>query len=196
MRSWAHAIFAAVLVGSLASRERSAEAPIDSAGLESAALSVAQAQGLAFREYRASDTDWGRTMALSVPGCSLPLLATWRPATFEDEATAQSTPRLGYHQQFVYFDRKWSSPNRWAVSIQRVKYGLLALFGKADYPTSSFVLQVEAPRDCPAAENVDWRAAWSRTGLATAQAPGQKHQPRFTAAGDVNDRLSQDRRPP
>ncbi len=174
MRVWAHAVFAAVLVGSLASRERSAEAPIDSAGLESAALSVARAQGLAFREYRASDTDWGRTMAFGVPSCSLPLLATWRPATFEDEATAQSAPGQDYRQEYVYFDRKWSNPNRWAVSIQRMKYGLLALFGEADYATSSFVLQVEAPRDCPAAENADWRAAWSRTGPATAQAPGHK----------------------
>ncbi len=175
MRVWAHVVFATVLVGSLASRERSAEAPIDSDDLELAALSVARAQGLVFREYRASDTDWGRTMAFGVIGCSPPLLATWRPATFEDEATAQSTLRLGYHQQFVYFDRKWSSPNRWAVSIQRMKYGLLALLGKADYATSGFVLQVEAPRDCPGAETVDWRAAWSRTGLATVQAPGHKH---------------------
>ena len=91
MRVWAHAVFAAVLLGSLASRERSAEAPIDSDDLKSATLSVARAQGLVFREYRASDTDWGRTMAFGVLGCSLPLLATWRPATFEDEATAQST---------------------------------------------------------------------------------------------------------
>ena len=174
MRLWAHALFAAVLVGSLASRERSAEAPVDSASLESAALNVARSQGLAFREFRASETDWGRTMAFDVPGCSLPLLATWRPATFEDEATTQSALRQGYQQQYVYFDRKWSKPNRWAVSIQRMKYGLLALFGRADYATSSYVLEVEAPRDCSAAERVDWRPAWSRTDPATAEATAHK----------------------
>jgi hypothetical protein len=173
MRVWAHAIFAAVLVGSLAARERSHEAPIDNAGLESAALRVARSQGLTFREYRASDTDWGRTMAFDVPGCSAPLLATWRPATFEDEATAQSAPR-GYRQLYVYFDRKWTSPKRWAVSIQRMKYGLLALFGRTDYATSSFVLQVEAPQDCRAAESMDWRPAWSRTGLAAGGATGHE----------------------
>jgi hypothetical protein len=166
VRLWAHAVFAAVLVGSLASRERSAEAPVDSAGLESAALGVARSQGLTFRDYRESDTDWGRTMAFDVLGCAAPLLATWRPATFEDEATTQSALRQGYARQYVYFDRKWNRPNRWAVSIQRMKYGLLALFGRTDYATSGYVLEVEAPRDCPAAERVDWRSAWRRTGVA------------------------------
>ena len=32
--------------------------------------------GLTFRDYRESDTDWGRTMAFDVPGCPAPLLAT------------------------------------------------------------------------------------------------------------------------
>ena len=118
MRVWAHAVFAAVLVGSLASRERSAEAPIDGAGLKLAALRVARAQGLAFREYRASDTDWGRTMAFGVTGCLLPLLATWRPATFEDEATVDRPLDRATISRYVYFDRKWSNPNRWAVSIR------------------------------------------------------------------------------
>jgi hypothetical protein len=60
MRLWAaHAVFAAVLVGTIASRERSAEPPIDDAGLESVVLSVAGSQGLGFREYRTSDLLWG-----------------------------------------------------------------------------------------------------------------------------------------
>jgi hypothetical protein len=63
MRFWAaHAVFAAVLVGTLASRERSAEPPIDDAGLESVVLSVARSQGLGFREYRNSDSLWRRVL--------------------------------------------------------------------------------------------------------------------------------------
>jgi len=164
MRLWAaHAVFAAVLVGSLASRERSAEAPIDHAGLESVVLSVARSQGLGFREYRTNDTGGGRTMVFNVPGCSRPVLVTWRQATFEDAAATESAPGPDYRQQYVYFDQKWNSPDRWAVSIQRMKYSLLAMFGRTDYATSSLVLQVETPRDCPAAESLDWRPAWSRT---------------------------------
>ena len=162
MRLWAaHAVFAAVLVGSLASRERSAEAPIDQAGLELVVLSVARSQGLGFREYRTNDTGGGRTMVFNVPGCPHPVLVTWRQATFEDAAATESTPGQDYQQQYVYFDQKWNSPDRWAVSIQRMKYSLLAMFGRTDYATSSLVLQVETPRDCPAAESIDWRPAWS-----------------------------------
>lgn len=165
MKVWAHAVFALILVGSLAARGRSAGAPVDEARLEAAALAAAHAQGLSFREYRPSGTDWGRTMAFDVPGCPAPLLATWRPATFEDEATAEAAAGQGYRRQFVYFDRAWGRPRPWAVSIQRMKYGLLALFGRVDYATSRYVLEVEAPRDCPAAESVDWRPAWKRTDL-------------------------------
>jgi hypothetical protein len=165
MRRWAaHAVFAAVLVGSLATRERSAQAPADGGvGLESIALSVARSQGLDFREYRAGDTGWGRTVVFSVPGCSKPIFAGWRPATFEDEAAKESASEQDYQRQYVYFNQKWNSPDPWAVSVQRMKYSLLAMFGRIDYATSSLVLQVEAPRDCAAAESIDWRPAWRRT---------------------------------
>jgi hypothetical protein len=164
MRVWAaHAVFAALLVGTLASRERSVEPTVDDAGLESVVLSAARSQGLAFREYRPSDTLWGRTMVFDVPGCSRPISVTWRSATFEDEAATASAPEQDYRQQYVYFDRKWDRPNLWEVSIQRLKYGLGPMFGRTDYSTSR-LLRVEAPRDCPAAENIDWRPAWSTSG--------------------------------
>jgi hypothetical protein len=110
MRVWAaHVVFAAVLVGSLASRERSAEAPVDDAGLEAVVLGVARSQGLGLRENRASHTGWGRTIVFGVPRCSKPLLVTWRQATFEDEAATESAPGQDYQQQYVYFDQKWDS---------------------------------------------------------------------------------------
>lgn len=163
MRVLAHAVFAALLIGSLLSRERSAEAPVDDSDLVSAVLRVGRSEGLRFLEYGANTTGWGRAMAFSVPGCSRPLLATWRPATFEDAAAAVSVPQQGYRRNYVYFDRKWDSPDRWAVSMQRIKYGLLAMFGRTDYATSDLILQIDAPRDCPAAQSLDWRPAWSRT---------------------------------
>ena len=102
-------------------------------------------------------------MAFSVAGCSQPMLVTWRSATFEDEAATESAPGQDYQQQYVYFDRKWNRPNLWAVSLQRLKCRLLAVFGKTDYSTSR-LLRVEAPRDCPAAVSIDWRQAWSTSG--------------------------------
>ncbi len=176
MRVWAaHAVFATVLVGSLAGRERPAEAPIVGASLESVIVRVARSQGLGFREYRANNTGGVRTMVFDAPGCSQPVLVIWRLATFEDEATIESTPGQGYRQRYVYIDRKWNSPDPWAVSIQRIKYSFLAMFGLSEYAPSAFTLQVETPGDCPAAERIDWRPAWSRSYLAAAETPAPKH---------------------
>jgi hypothetical protein len=83
-------------------------------------------------------------------GCSS--FHSLRTATFEDEAAAEAAPGQDYQQQYVYFDQKWRSPDRWAVSMQRMKYSLLAMLGRTDYATSDFVLEVEAPRNCPGGE--------------------------------------------
>ncbi len=174
MKLWAHAVFAAVLVGSLASRERSAEAPVTDAGVGSVVVSVARSQGLSLREYRTSAANGERSMVFDVPGCPKPMSVILRMATFEDEATTESPTPQGYQKQYVYFDRKWGRPRPWAVSIQRMKYSLLALFGRTDYATSNLVLEVEAPRECPAAESIDWRPVWSRAYLAVAEATAQK----------------------
>jgi hypothetical protein len=37
------------------------------------------------------------------------------------------------------------------------------MVGRTDYAASDLILQVDAPRDCQAAERMDWRLAWSRT---------------------------------
>jgi hypothetical protein len=175
MRVWAaHAVFATVLVGSLVARARPPEAPIVGASVEPVILSVARSQGLAFREYRASNTGWGRTIVFDAPGCSRPVWVTSRPLTFEDQAAIEVTTEQGYQQQYVFIDRKWNSPDRWAVSIQRMKYSLLAMFGLTEYAPWAFALQVETPRDCPAAESLDWRPAWSRTYLTASEATAQK----------------------
>lgn len=174
MKFWAHAVFAAVLIGSLASRERSAEAPVTNAGVGSVVVSVARSQGLSLREYQTSAANGEQIMVFDVPGCPKPMSVILRMATFEDEATTESPTRQGYQKQYIYFDRKWGSPRPWAVSIQRMKYSLLALFGRTDYATSNLVLEVEAPRECPAAESLDWRPVWSRAYLAVAEATVQK----------------------
>ena len=174
MKVWAHAVFAAILIGSLASRERSAGAPVTDAGVGSVVASVARSQGLSLREFRTSAATGERSMTFDVPGCPKPMTVILRIATFEDAAMTESPAPDNYHKQYVYFDRKWNSPRPWAVSIERMKYSLLALFGRTDYATSSLVLEVEAPRECPAAERIDWRPVWSRASLAVAEADARE----------------------
>jgi hypothetical protein len=49
-------------------------------------------------------------------------------------------------------------------------YGSLSMFGPTEYSPfgNTFILEVDAPRDRPAADEIDWRSAWSRK---TATAP-------------------------
>jgi hypothetical protein len=114
-------------------------------------------------------------MAFNVPGCSQPVLVLLRRSTFEDEAAIESAPGNAYQQQYVYFDHKWNGPSPWAVAVLRMKYSLLSTFGRTDYATSDLVLQIEVPRDCPAVESLDWRPAWTRTYLPSAEATAHNH---------------------
>jgi hypothetical protein len=176
MRVWAaHAIFATVLVGSLAGRERAAEAPISGAGFESAIVRVARYQDLGFREYRANTAGFTRVMVFDASGCSQPVLVIGRLATFEDEAVMEPAVGGGYEHKYVYIDKKWNSPEPRAISIQRMKYGFLAMFGLTEFAPSAVILQVETPRACQAAENIDWSQAWRRKYLVEANVAAPKH---------------------
>ena len=174
MRVWAaHAVFAALLVGSLAARERAAVTPIPSAAFESAVMRVATSKGLRFREYGANTTGTElRMLAFDAIGCSQPVFVLFRFACFEDEATTQSTPEHSYLNQYIYIDRKFDKPTLRPVLIQRIKYGLLSMFGVSDYApywNIPFVLQVETPVNCPVAEKIDWSPAWNRKFIVAAE---------------------------
>jgi hypothetical protein len=169
MRVWAaHAAFATILIGSLVARERASVAPISSASFESAVLRVARSQGLRIREDRASPAGL-RALAFDAPGCSQPIFVITRFTTLEDEPVIQATPieyayQHDYLRWYVYVDQKLDRPDPRAIFVQRMEYGLLSMFGLTEYSPfgSTFMLEVDAPRDCAAADALDWRSAWSR----------------------------------
>ena len=174
MRIWAaHAVFATVLVGSVAARERAAMTPIPTAAFELAVLRVATSEGLEFREYGANTTGTDlRTLVFAAKGCSQPVSVLFRLATFEDEATIKSTPEQSYLRQYVYIDQKFDKPSLRPMLIQRVKFGLRSMIGLTDYAPYSnipFVLQVESPVNCHVAERINWSPAWSRAFIVAAQ---------------------------
>ncbi len=79
-------------------------------------------------------------------------------------------PEPGYVRRYIYFDRTWDTPDPRAAYLQRMKYAVLAKFGMTEYQPSDYLLLVEAPPHCHAAETIDWRPVWSRDTLAAAQA--------------------------
>jgi hypothetical protein len=167
----AHAIFATILVGSLAAREQAAKPIDDSLSLlEPAVLRVAGSRGWGFREYRTNSGMVSRTLVFEAPGCSQPVEVSLRLSTFEEETLAESAPEPGYLRRYIYFDQTWDTPDPRAAVVQRMKYAALATFGLTKYTPSWYLLQVEAPPNCRAAKATDWRSIWNRDDLAAAQA--------------------------
>ena len=174
MRTWAgHVVFAVVLIGSVAARERGADLPADDVRLlEPAIVRVAGSHGLNFRGYRTTSGIVTRTLVFDAPGCSQPVRVSPRQWTFEEESLRERVPDQAYTRRYIYFDRSWHAPDPQGVFVQGMKYRALAMFGLTDSAPSRYLLLVEAPKNCRGAEAVDWRDVWNRSYLAAAHADG------------------------
>lgn len=164
----AHAVFAAILMASLAAGNQAAEAFVDSDTLEPAVLSAARSQGLVLREYETIAGTFLRTMVFDATGCSQPVLVSLRLGTFEEEPV-QSAPKQGYVRRYIYAEHVWDAPDPRAFWFQRVKYRALAMFGLTKYSPSRYLLRVEASPHCQSANAVDWRRVWNRAYIIAAQ---------------------------
>ena len=169
MKAWpVHAIFATILVCSLAARARTTDVLIEHDSLEPAVLRVARLHGLAFREQVTIAGTDRRALVFEAHGCSRPVRIGLRLLTFEEEPILQSTTEQGYVRRYVYIDHSWDRPNRLAVWVQRIKYEVLATFGQTQYIPSWYLLRIESPPDCQVANAIDWRIVWNRDYLASA----------------------------
>lgn len=173
MKAWPlHLVFATILVGSLAAKERSADAlvDVDTLELETAVKRVAQSHGLAFGEHV---TIAGNVPALAfeAPGCSRPLLVVMH-VTFDFEPLAQSIREQGDALRYIYLDSSWEKPDRLAFFVERMKYAALATFGLTRYAPSGHLLMIGSPPGCRAADAVEWRNVWNRDYLKATKAGG------------------------
>jgi len=158
-----HALFAALLVGSLAARHRSADVLIGDLGLqEQAVFRIARSHGLILHERNDSKLLF---KVLEASGCSKPARITFRSITFEEEAILETAPDPGYVRRYFYISLNCDQVDSRAVSIERAKYGLLYTLGLTQYVPTRFLLQIEAPLHCSAIETIDWRPVWGRDYL-------------------------------
>ena len=174
MRAWAaHAVFAAILLSSIAIRERAADALPDSESLEPAIVRVAGSHGWGLRDFRPTSTMVSRSLVFDAPGCSHPVLVSLLLSTFEEATIMEYAAEPGYMRRYVYFDQTWATPEPWAAYVQRVKYGVLGLFGLTEYAPSQYLLLVETPVHCQAAAAIDWRTVWNPNYRAASQASAE-----------------------
>jgi hypothetical protein len=164
MRAWPlHVVFAILLVGSLAAKERAADTLLDVDNLdrEMAVLRVAQSHGLAFRENTTLAGTKLPALAFAAPGCFQPILVVLR-AQFDEEALLRSAREQGDEIRYAYIDSSWEKPDRLAFFVERMKFAALATFGLTRYVPSGHMLLVDSPSRCPAADAIDWRDVWNR----------------------------------
>jgi hypothetical protein len=161
MRAWpVHAVFVLILVGSLFMRERAHDVLAERDDLAPAVLRVARSHGLTFREYSSVAETGRRALVFVAPACTQPVRIVLRSLTFDEESFNELALEPNYTRRYVYIDHTWDRPERTAVWVQRVKYGVLATLGQTRYVPSSNLLQIELPADCSDAQAIDWRMAW------------------------------------
>jgi hypothetical protein len=164
MRAWPlHVVFATILVGSLAAKERSADmlTDIDDVGRDAVVIGVARSYGLTFRDYGVLPGSGFSALEFDAPGCSQPVLVVPR-VSFDEEPLFRSARERGDELRYMYIGRSWETPDRLAFFVERMKYAALATFGLSRYVPSGHLLLVASPAACAAVDALDWQNVWNR----------------------------------
>jgi hypothetical protein len=172
MRAWPlHVIFATILAGSLAAKERTADVLVRNDNLEPVVTRVARSHGLAFQGDVTLPGSSIRALVFDAPGCVRPVLVVVLSAVIDLEPLLRSAREQGDLLRYIYIGRSWDKPDRLAVFTERMKYAALAPFGLTRYVPSQDLLLVESPARCQAAIAVDWRDVWNRDYVTATPAP-------------------------
>jgi len=157
-----HAVFAAILLGTLVTKERTGDVFAEAGSMEPAIIRAAQSQGLVFRGYREVTYADLRALKFEAPGCAQFVSVAVLTVALEQEPLVRSAPEEGNVRHYVYIDRMWNAPNRLAVFFARINHAAFAAFGLSRYVPSWHLLLVDAPLGCSAVDSVDWRLVWDR----------------------------------
>jgi len=172
MRAWpARVIFASLLVGSLAAKDRTTDVLVESGSLEPAVIRIAQSGGLAFRQRTTIKGTDIPALVFDAAGCSQPVLVALLSLTLEEEPAIRSAREPGYALRYFYIERSWEEPPRVAVYVERIKYAALAVLDLTRYTPFRQVLLVETPPHCSAAGDVDWGGIWQRAPTSRSDLP-------------------------
>jgi hypothetical protein len=171
MRAWPlHVVFATILAGSLAAKERAPDVLVRHDNLEPAVTRVARSHGLAFQGDVTLPGTTIRALVFDAPGCPRPVLVVVLSAVIDLEPVLRFAREQGDVLRYVYIGRSWEKPDRLAVFTERMKYAALAPFGLTRYVPSQDLLLVESPSRCESAIAVDWRDVWNRDYVEAATA--------------------------
>ncbi|MGA8172009.1 MAG: hypothetical protein WB816_14410 [Methylocystis sp.] len=68
----------------------------------------------------------------------------------------------GFDQRYIYLDKEWPAPDRFAMYVEWVKNMVFGGVGQSRYFTDKSALFVAEPKDCDRSAIIDWRRVWLR----------------------------------
>jgi hypothetical protein len=166
-----HTVFAVILLGTLLANDRAADMAIESDDIEPAAIRLARSHGLVLRgDAPATDANF-RVLTFDAQSCAAPILVVLLSVTFEQEALVRSLLAKQHDVlRYVYLDRSWDMPDRFAVFVEWKKHRILSALGLTPYVATKNMLLLASPPNCHAADTIDWKVVWDRNYLAAARA--------------------------
>lgn len=163
MKSWPfHAVFAIILGGSLAVRERASDVLTENGSLAPAVMNIARSNGLVFRQYATRADSDIPSMVFESSHCSKLVLITILNGTFDHNLALPSAPETNDLLRYVYIDRAWHRPDPLGFFFERLKYAAMATFGLTTASPSRYLLRIEFSPQCQVARTIDWHSAWDR----------------------------------
>jgi hypothetical protein len=107
------------------------------------------------------DLNYARSMSVVVPGCDPPLRVTPMQLSMEAAPLYETSLLPGDMHRYVFVGQVWSTAEPRAVRLAWLKHKLAPLLGFPIRTRLDTVLFVAAPRNCAAAEKIDWLPLWS-----------------------------------
>jgi hypothetical protein len=104
---------------------------------------------------------YSRSMSVAVPGCEWPVRVTPIRLSLEEVPLLEGSLVPGDVSHYVFVGQSWSVAAPRSVRLEWLKHKLGPLLGFPFRTRLDTVLFVAAPRNCAAAEKIDWLPLWS-----------------------------------
>jgi hypothetical protein len=163
-----YALFAAILGGSVLANGRPTDHPRDETQrFVAAVVNVARSNNLTFRGRTALANNLIDALTFDAKDCREPITVALLSIVSEQAPLLESQNQEGRTLRFVYYDRRWRTPDRVSITWERKEQKALAVFGLARFVPSHYMLGIAAASDCKAGDAIDWQPVWDRQYLAT-----------------------------
>ena len=162
-----HALFALILGGSALANARPTNPPAEAGQLAAAVINVARSNDLTFRGRTTLANHLIDALTFDAKDCRESITVALLSVMSEQVPLLETQNLEGRPLRFVFYDRRWRTPDRISIAWERKEQKALALFGLTRFVPSEYMLAIAAASDCKTANAIDWQNVWDRHYLAS-----------------------------